>query len=310
MVALPLRSGRLPPTAAPGAPGHKPPSNRPALYAGSPHQSQSNERAVAAGASARTGLPASQSWPRFSSSARTPVTCPANSTPATARPRHWTARSSPAPTAPPTESLPPSRRSGDTPPAGGDTAVSRVASTWRDRATVALCERRELQASAAANPATQQPTAEPVDVHQHALAGLFHPGHRMGFQTQLLSDKGLNEHLGSGPFVFLGRRHEINRIPGCPSKSRQTATPTVQRASTPITLFGEEPDKGLYEHLGSGPFVFLGRKHENKPTPGCPSNPSAPQPRAFKGLQLQLHFLDRNPNKLSVWRTPRRRCYP
>src|SRR5215831_11465468 len=50
-----------------------------------------------------------------SSSARTPVLCPANSVPAPARPRHWTARLSLAPRAPPTENLLPAPRSGDTP---------------------------------------------------------------------------------------------------------------------------------------------------------------------------------------------------
>jgi hypothetical protein len=36
----------------------------------------------------------------------------------------------------------------------------------------------------------------------------------MGFQTQLLSDKGFYENLGSVLFVFFGRKNEINRIPG------------------------------------------------------------------------------------------------
>jgi hypothetical protein len=34
-------------------------------------------------------------------------------------------------------------------------------------------------------------------MHQHALGGLFHLGHRVGFQTQLFSDKGLYEHLAT-----------------------------------------------------------------------------------------------------------------
>src|ERR1700680_1256639 len=54
-----------------------------------------------------------------------------------------------------------------------------------------------LQASLPANPAAQQPPPEPVDPHQHALVRLLHLGYGMGFQTQLFSDKGLNEHLGS-----------------------------------------------------------------------------------------------------------------
>src|SRR5205823_13375682 len=98
-----------------------------------------------------------------------------------------------------------------------------------------------LQTSLPANPAAQKPPAEPIDVHQHALVGLFHFGHGMSFQTQLFSDKGFYEHLGSGPFVFFDRNNENNPIPGCLSNPHQTATPSVQRASTPITLFGEEP---------------------------------------------------------------------
>jgi hypothetical protein len=47
-------------------------------------------------------------------------------------------------------------------------------------------------------------------------------------------------------------------------------------------------DKGLDEHLGPGPFVFLGRKHEISPIPGCPSNPRFTQLQAFNGLQPQL----------------------
>ena len=82
-----------------------------------------------------------------------------------------------------------------------------------------------LPTSVSANPAAQEALTEPVDVHQHALVGLFHVGHGMGFQTQLLSDKSFYEHLGSGPFVFLGRKHEINRMPGCLSNPRQAATP-------------------------------------------------------------------------------------
>ena len=98
-----------------------------------------------------------------------------------------------------------------------------------------------LQASLSANPAAQEPLSQPVDIHQHALVGLFHLGHGMSFQMQLFSDKGLYEHLGPGPFVFLGRKHEINPIPGCLSNPSPAATPSAQRASTAITLFGEEP---------------------------------------------------------------------
>jgi hypothetical protein len=98
-----------------------------------------------------------------------------------------------------------------------------------------------LQAPLSANPAPQKPLSQTVDMHQHALVGLFHLGHGMSFQTQLFSDKGLYEHFGPGPFVFLGRKNEIN------------------------------------------------------PTPGCSSNPGLTQPQTFKGLQPQLHFSDKNP---------------
>src|SRR5215472_457732 len=65
----------------------------------------------------------------------------------------------------------------------------------------------------------------------------------MSFQTQLFSDKGLYEHLGPGPFVFLGRKHEINPLPGCPSNSPPDAIPRLQRPSTAATLFGKEAKK-------------------------------------------------------------------
>jgi hypothetical protein len=54
-----------------------------------------------------------------------------------------------------------------------------------------------LAASPPTNSAAQKPLAEPVDMHHQVLVRLFHLGHRMGFQAQLFSDKGLYEHLGS-----------------------------------------------------------------------------------------------------------------
>jgi hypothetical protein len=46
-----------------------------------------------------------------------------------------------------------------------------------------------FQTSLPANPAAQKPLAQPADVHQHVLVGLFHLGHGVGVQTQLFSDK-------------------------------------------------------------------------------------------------------------------------
>src|SRR5262249_8623177 len=42
-------------------------------------------------------------------------------------------------------------------------------------------------------------------------------------------------------FRILGRKHEINSIPGCPSKSPRTAAPTVQSASTPLHFSERNP---------------------------------------------------------------------
>jgi hypothetical protein len=53
----------------------------------------------------------------------------------------------------------------------------------------------DLPTSMAAYAATQQPVAEAVDGDDHLLLPLFHPGHGMGFQSQLLSDKRFYEHL-------------------------------------------------------------------------------------------------------------------
>jgi hypothetical protein len=86
-----------------------------------------------------------------------------------------------------------------------------------------------LQASLPANSAAQEPLSEPVNPHPHALLGLFHFGYGVSFQMQLFSDKGFYEHSGSGPFVFLGRKHEINPMPGCLSNPCQAATPSIPR---------------------------------------------------------------------------------
>jgi hypothetical protein len=72
----------------------------------------------------------------------------------------------------------------------------------------------DVQASPSANPAAQKPLAQPVNVHQHALAGLFHLGHGMGFQTQLFSDKGLYEHLGRVLSCSLVGNYESKPIRG------------------------------------------------------------------------------------------------
>ena len=75
-----------------------------------------------------------------------------------------------------------------------------------------------LPAALAANPTAQEPLTQPVDMHQHELVGLFYPGHSMGLQTQLFSDKGLYEHLGSVLSYSLAGNTKLNRY-GVPFKS-------------------------------------------------------------------------------------------
>jgi hypothetical protein len=57
-----------------------------------------------------------------------------------------------------------------------------------------------LPAPLLAYPATQQPRPQPVDVNDHLLPGLFHFRYSVSFQSQLFSDKRLDEHLVSIPF--------------------------------------------------------------------------------------------------------------
>jgi hypothetical protein len=48
-----------------------------------------------------------------------------------------------------------------------------------------------VPAALSAHPAAQKSFSQPVNVHQHALAGFFYVCHGVGFQTQLFSDKSL-----------------------------------------------------------------------------------------------------------------------
>jgi hypothetical protein len=60
-----------------------------------------------------------------------------------------------------------------------------------------------LPASLPADPATQQPLPQSINVNYHLLPGLFDLRHPVSFQGQLFSDKGLDEHLASAPFVVV-----------------------------------------------------------------------------------------------------------
>jgi hypothetical protein len=71
-----------------------------------------------------------------------------------------------------------------------------------------------LPAPTSANSASQQPLPQPVDLHHHEFVGLFHLGHGVGCQTQLLSDKRLYEHLGSVLSYSLAGNTKLNRCRG------------------------------------------------------------------------------------------------
>jgi hypothetical protein len=51
-----------------------------------------------------------------------------------------------------------------------------------------------------ADPTTQQPTSQSVDVDDHVPLGLLHSRNLMRFQPQLLSEKRFHEHLDPLPF--------------------------------------------------------------------------------------------------------------
>jgi hypothetical protein len=68
-----------------------------------------------------------------------------------------------------------------------------------------------FHASPPANPATQKPLAQSVDMHHHTTVALFHAGHGMGFQAQLLSDKGFHEHFGRSFRVPWSETTKVNR---------------------------------------------------------------------------------------------------
>ena len=52
-----------------------------------------------------------------------------------------------------------------------------------------------LPAPLVANPAAQQPQFQTIDEDDHLLVVFFHPGDRLGFQSELFPDKSFYEHL-------------------------------------------------------------------------------------------------------------------
>src|ERR1039457_5555905 len=66
----------------------------------------------------------------------------------------------------------------------------------------------------------------------------------MGFQTQLFSDKSFYEHLVRSFRSPWSGNHEGKPRCGVLLKPRQSTTSSIQRASTAITLLGQEPYRG------------------------------------------------------------------
>src|SRR5271167_5024596 len=66
-----------------------------------------------------------------------------------------------------------------------------------------------VPAPAPAYPATQQPRSQTVDGNCHLLPILFHLRHPVSFQSQLFSDKRLDEHLVPVPFCGLSNSESI-----------------------------------------------------------------------------------------------------
>ena len=63
-------------------------------------------------------------------------------------------------------------------------------------------------------------------------------------------------------------------------------------------------DKRLYEHFGSVLSRSLIGNYKGKPMRGALQTPVNPQPEAFKGPEVPLHFSDRSPNFFINTRTP------
>jgi hypothetical protein len=109
---------------------------------------------------------------------------------------------------------------------------------------------------------TQQAMAETIDVNHHRVLVFHHSSHRMGFQTELLSDKRLDEHLESDPFVVGPQEHNNEIGKRCSFHHCQPATSCIYGASAPITLLGHEPNnarnrKRLVNHRRSGAEVMV-----------------------------------------------------
>src|ERR1700686_721886 len=99
-----------------------------------------------------------------------------------------------------------------------------------------------LPAALPTHPTAQQTPVQAVDVHDHELFGLLNLGHGVRFQAQLFSDKSFYKHLGPFPSSFSGK--QLRRIVagrGAVQLPVNWHLLLSQRASTAVTLFGEEP---------------------------------------------------------------------
>src|SRR5271165_4168326 len=98
-----------------------------------------------------------------------------------------------------------------------------------------------LPTSLTADATTPQSMAETVQVNDHRVLSFRHLSHRVGFQAKLLSDKCLDEHLESDPFVVEPGQHNNEIGQRCSFHHGLPTTPSIYGPSASITLFGQEP---------------------------------------------------------------------
>jgi hypothetical protein len=145
-------------------------------------------------------------------------------------------------------------------------------------------------------PSYPRPRLSPGEVfHTPAARALQAPRAVAQFQRQLPHGQMTPPPLFSDIVHFRCRQTLLrkSRFPSCPmytpACSRQSFPPWSRYAlSNPMFS-----DKGLYEQIGSDPFVFRGRKHEISPIPGCHSNACpARNSKVSKGFNADNYFLD------------------
>lgn len=122
-----------------------------------------------------------------------------------------------------------------------------------------------LTAPVTAHATTQQTMAETIDVNHHRVLVLHHFSRRMGFQSELLSDKRLDEHLESDPFIVGPEEHNNEIGKRCSFHHCPPATSCIYGASPPITVLGHEPTIRASK-VGGAKLVVVFSKSTNRST--------------------------------------------